>query len=203
MRHIRHGGATPLRKAASYVSRHHLALLALFFALGGTSVAAATALLPRNSVGTSQVVDASLQATDLSKAARTALKGNIGPRGPVGPAGAAGAQGPPGASGAEGVQGPPGQAATKLFVALDADGTLTKNSGATLAARAGVGVYRIAFGTDIRNCVYLATGGQDDGSLSEDYHLYTNRSGTSTVNVQIFDERNEPLDRPFSLAVFC
>jgi hypothetical protein len=196
-------GATALRKTASYVNRHHVALLALFFALGGTAFAAGNALLPRDSVGTTQVVNGSLQTNDLSKTAQRALKGKTGPRGPVGPAGAAGAQGPPGASGAQGVQGPPGQAATKLFVALDADGTLTKNSGATLAARAGVGVYRIAFGTDVTNCVYLATGGQDSSSLSEDYHLYTNRSGSSTVNVQIFDERNEPLDRPFSLAVFC
>ena len=54
---------------------------------------------------------------------------------------------------------PPGQSATKLFVAMDADGTLTKNSGATLAERANAGVYRIAFNTDITNCVYLATGG--------------------------------------------
>jgi hypothetical protein len=46
-----------LRHAASYVGRHHLALLALFVALGGTSVAAANVVLPRNSVGTSQVVD--------------------------------------------------------------------------------------------------------------------------------------------------
>jgi hypothetical protein len=40
---------------------------------------------------------------------------------------------------------------------MNADGTLTKNSGATLAARTGTGIYRIAFNTDITNCVY--TGG--------------------------------------------
>jgi hypothetical protein len=33
--------------------------------------------------------------------------------------------------------------------------------------------------------------------------LYTRRTGTSTVNVQVFDEKNNPLDRPFSLAVVC
>ncbi len=41
------------------------------------------------------------------------------------------------------------------------------------------------------------------GALFEDYHLYTSRTGTSTVNVQIFDEKNSPLDRCFYLAVFC
>ncbi len=201
-----------LRRTTSYVKRHHLALFALFFALGGTSFAAGNALLARNSVGTAQVINGSLQTNDLSKNARTALKGDTGPRGPAGAqgaqgspgaAGAQGVQGPPGATGAQGVQGAPGQSATKLFVAMDADGTLTKNSGATLATRANAGVYRIAFNTDITNCVYLATGGQDDGSFVEDYHLYTSRTATSTVNVAIFDAENNPLDRSFYLAVLC
>ena len=201
-----------LRRTASYMKRHHLALFALFLALGGTSFAASNALVPRNSVGTAQVINGSLQTTDLSKNARTALKGNTGSRGPAGAQGAQGSpgatgaqgvQGPPGAAGAQGVQGAPGQSATKLFVAMDADGTLTKNSGATLATRAGAGVYRISFNTDITNCVYLATGGQDGGLLFEDYHLYTSRTGTSTVNVVVLDEKNNPLDWPFSLAVIC
>lgn len=44
-----------LRSIATYMRRHHLALLALFVALGGTSVAASNALLPKNSVGTKQL----------------------------------------------------------------------------------------------------------------------------------------------------
>src|SRR5881275_2622536 len=186
-----------LMSIASYVNRHHLALFALFFALGGTSFAAGNALLPGNSVGTKQVINGSLQTNDLSKTARSALKGNTGLRGPAGPAGAQGAQGVQGARGAQGVQGAPGQSATKLFVAMDADGTLSKNSGATLATRANAGVYRISFNTDITNCVYLATGGHDAGLLFEDYHLYTSRTGTNTVNVAIFDAENNPLDRSF------
>ena len=191
---------TMLGKTASYINRHHLALFALFFALGGTSFAAGKALLPGNSVGTKQVINGSLQTNDLSNKARTALKGNRGPRGP---AGAQGAQGAAGATGAQGVQGVPGQSATKLFVALDADGTLTKNSGATLAARNGTGVYRIAFNTDITNCVYVGTAGQDAGGVSGDYNLFTSRTNTSTVNVAIFDGGNNPVDQPFYLAVFC
>jgi hypothetical protein len=197
---IRHKGATTLSGVASYINRHQLALLALFLALGGTSFAAGNALLPRNSVGTKQVINGSLLTNDFSRAARTALKGNRGLRGP---AGAQGAQGATGATGAQGVQGAPGQSATKLFVALDAGGTITKNGGAASATRASAGVYRITFNANITNCVYLATGGQDAGGLFEDYHLYTSRTGTSTVNVQIFDEKNNPLDRSFYLAVFC
>jgi hypothetical protein len=213
-----------LRQSASYIARHHLALLALFVALGGTSVAAGNVVLARNSVGTRQVVDGSLQTNDLSAKARSALKGNTGPRGATGAPGIAGATGSPGAAGAPGVtgstgpagapgaqgatgpQGPPGtpgRSASNLFVALASDGTLLRNSGATVVDRAGVGVYRIQFDADITDCVALATAGQDIGGLFEDYHLYTSRTATSTVNVAIFDEQDEPLDRPFSLAVIC
>jgi hypothetical protein len=188
------------RGTAGYIKRHHLALLALFFALGGTSFAAGNTLLPGNSVGTRQVINGSLQTSDLSKTARNALKGNRGLRGP---AGAQGARGGTGATGAQGVQGAAGQSATKLFVAMDAGGALTKKSGATSATRASAGVYRVVFNANITNCVYLATAGQDAGSLFEDYHLYTSRTGTNTIDVQIFDEKNNPLDRSFYLAVFC
>jgi hypothetical protein len=187
--------------ALSFVTRHLrrnlVAYVALLFALSGTSYAATTKLLPANSVGTRQVINGSLQTNDLSKNAQKALKGNRGLRGPAGP------QGPTGATGAQGLQGAPGQSATKLFVAVDAGGTLSRNSGATSASRASTGVYRVAFSANITNCVYLATGGQDAGSLFLDYHLYTSRTGTNTVNVEIFDAKNIPLDLPFYLAVFC
>ncbi len=183
-----------LRKSASYIARHHLALVALFVALGGTSVAAGNVVLARNSVGTRQVVDGSLQTSDLSSKARSALKGNAGPRGATGAPGATGSTGAagapgvtgstgpagaPGAQGATGPQGPPGapgRSASNFFVALGSDGTLLKNSGATVVDRAGVGVYRIQFDTDITDCVSLATAGQDIGGLFEDYHLYTSRT---------------------------
>lgn len=92
-----------------YVRRHHLALLALFVALGGTSVAATNALIPRNSVASPQVVNGSLLRADLAKQTIKALKGNRGPRGPEGPTGPIGAQGPAGSdSTVAGPQGPAG-----------------------------------------------------------------------------------------------
>ena len=81
-----------------------IACVALAVALGGTAVAA-TALVPRNSVGTSQVINGSLQKADLSGKAVSALRGARGPRGLQGIQGiqgAAGAQGVPGAQGAPG-----------------------------------------------------------------------------------------------------
>lgn len=197
--------ATMLR-VVSYLNRQHLALLALFFALAGTSFAAGTALLAANSVGTKQVINGSLQTNDLSNKARKALKSARGPRGPAGALGAQGTMGATGAQGPQGVQGlqgEPGQSATKLFVSLDADGTLTKNSGATMAERAATGAYRIAFNADITNCVYVGTAGQDVGGVSGDYSLYPSRTAAHTVNVEIFDGGNNPIDRPFYLAVLC
>ena len=84
-----------------------VSLVALFVALGGTGYSAVSKLLPKNSVGTKQVINGSLGTVDLSKKARAALKGN---RGPAGAAGAAGAAGPTGATGAAGPAGATGPA---------------------------------------------------------------------------------------------
>lgn len=74
-----------------------IACIALLVALGGTSVAAVSVLVPRNSVGSPQVIDSSLLRKDFRRGQIPA--GATGPRGPVGPAGAAG---PAGANGAPG-----------------------------------------------------------------------------------------------------
>jgi hypothetical protein len=96
---IRKDGAME-RGIVRFLRQHSIALLALFVALGGTSMAAAQ--LARNSVGTLQVRNGSLQTIDMSKKARAALKGNRGLRGAQGPAGARGTTGAKGATGAQG-----------------------------------------------------------------------------------------------------
>lgn len=101
-----------MNPALRYLRRHHLGLVALFVALGGTSYAAAT--LPRNSVGanqiranavsSSEVKDGSLRARDFRSAdlprGATGATGSQGPAGPQGPKGDAGATGPQGPAGA-------------------------------------------------------------------------------------------------------
>jgi hypothetical protein len=92
-----------------YLRRHHIGLLALFVALGGTSYAAVR--LPANSVGTKQikrnaVTSAKVKNGSLRKADFAAGQLPAGPNGPAGPAGAAGAPGRPGAPGARGERGP-------------------------------------------------------------------------------------------------
>jgi hypothetical protein len=101
----------------AYFQRHHIGLLALFIALGGTSYAAVK--LPRNSVGSAQLRKAAVTSAKLSqdvqgklaKAGRPGPAGAPGAKGETGaagPTGDAGAQGPQGEQGATGLQGPKG-----------------------------------------------------------------------------------------------
>jgi hypothetical protein len=100
-----------------------VSIIALFVALGGTGYAALK--LPKNSVGSAQVINGSLQTGDLAKTATAALKGNSGPQGPqgaagtigpAGPTGPAGATGPSGATGPMGASGPAGQNGTNATI---------------------------------------------------------------------------------------
>ena len=79
-----------------FLRRNTIALFALFLALGGTTYAASSALIGKNTVASPQVVNGSLQTKDLSAKARKALKGNRGLRGVQGTRGATGPQGPTG-----------------------------------------------------------------------------------------------------------
>jgi hypothetical protein len=77
-----------------HLRRNLVAYLALLFALTGTSYAAATTLLPANSVGTRQVINHSLLKKDFKRGqlprGRTGPQGLIGPPGPTGPQGIVG-----------------------------------------------------------------------------------------------------------------
>ena len=86
----------------TYARRHHVALLALFVALGGTSYAAIS--LPRNSVGTPQLKK---NAVTSAKVKNRSLRANDFAAGQL-PAGRAGAAGAPGLPGTPGIPGPAG-----------------------------------------------------------------------------------------------
>jgi hypothetical protein len=80
-----------------------VAYIALLFAFSSTSYAAATNLLPANSVGTKQVINRSLLTKDFKPGQLP--RGARGAQGSPGPAGAQGAQGPAGSQGAQGPAG--------------------------------------------------------------------------------------------------
>lgn|SRR5262245_38009733 len=87
-------------RVATHIRANVVAYLALFFALGGTSFAAAQTLVPRNSVGSPQVIDNSLRLRDFKRTQRARLRG---PRGRQGIQGAQGAKGDKGDAGATNV----------------------------------------------------------------------------------------------------
>src|SRR4051794_905515 len=95
----------------AYLRRHHIGLLALFVALGGTSYAAAK--LPKNSVGSQQIRSGAVTQSKLEKSIGTQLskagvRGPAGATGAPGPRGDTGAQGPQGVAGAKGDKGDAG-----------------------------------------------------------------------------------------------
>jgi hypothetical protein len=113
-------------RIVSYLRSHHLALVALFFAIGGTSFAATTALGPPNSVGTEQVINHSLLRVDFKQGqvprGPRGFRGLRGLSGAAGPAGTTGPTGPTGPIGPTGIAGAPGTAVA--FARVQADGSL-------------------------------------------------------------------------------
>ena len=119
-----------------------IAMLALFIALTGTTYAASNALIGKNTVASSQVVNGSLQTKDLSGKARKALKGNRGLRGLRGP------QGAKGATGAQGVQGIAGTA--RAYAVVAADGTVNAALSKNITVnKNGAGTYCLTLGGGI------------------------------------------------------
>jgi hypothetical protein len=112
-----------LARISGYVRAHHIGLVALFVALGGTSYAAIK--LPANSVGTKQLKKDAVTLKKIKKSTRQALKGQSGPRG------APGAAGPRGGTG---LQGPAGPGAIRL----DWSGTTNPPTTTPLFSRQGL-----------------------------------------------------------------
>jgi hypothetical protein len=84
-----------MRRFRAYVGHHHLALIALFVALGGTGYAAIR--LPAGSVGTRQIKNRAVTLPKIATSARAALHGS---NGRTGAPGQNGKEGPAGRNGA-------------------------------------------------------------------------------------------------------
>src|SRR5437870_4533073 len=113
-----------MSKIGKHMRGHFVAYLALFFALGGTSIAAVNTL-PKNSVGSSQIKNGSIQKVDISKRTVSSLRGLRGPRGLTGPTGATGATGATGSQGGQGLPGTQGPSGVVGYVTnTDAPGAI-------------------------------------------------------------------------------
>jgi hypothetical protein len=183
-----------------FLRRNTIALLALFLALGGTTWAASSALIGRNTVASPQVVNGSLQTKDLSAKARKALKGNRGLRGLRGLQGAKGAKGATGAAGAKGATGAQGPAPAKYLLSLQANGTITRQQGGvTVTHTPGTGAYTIVFPAAANQCypvanIYAATG----------YIVMNGFSGDGlNMTINTYNSAAALTDEAFYLAVIC
>ncbi len=192
-----------------------VSLVALFAALSGTSYAAATKLIGKNSVGSAQVVNGSLQTVDLSTKARAALKGN---RGPTGPAGAAGATGPAGAAGAVGATGVTGVAgatgadgatgapAAKFWARIGysaATPTVLASSGGVTVAHPSTGAADVTFPSTVNanSCATAVT--IDSDGVDGDVRKSSSSSSGSTIRVVTRNSTDALADIPFDVVVFC
>lgn len=85
-----------LTRLTHHLRRNLVAYLALLVALSGSSYAAATTLLPANSVGSAQIINHSIRKVDLGTSLPRGPQGRQGPQGLDGAQGPTGPQGPPG-----------------------------------------------------------------------------------------------------------
>lgn len=168
------------------------ASIALFVALGGSSYAAIT--LPRNSVGPKQIRkdavrsraihDGSITLTDISRRARSSLRGAAGPAGPAGPAGASGTP------------------AVRYFAAVSSAGDLVRGTATSGGRSTSVGTYVIGFAGSTSGCAAVATLGTTDTSTVPPGRITTNDQG-GRVGVQTYDAAGAPADLPFQVVVAC
>jgi hypothetical protein len=192
-----------------------IASLALLVALGGTSVAAVSVALPRNSVGNAQlkkdaVTSIKVKNGSLLKADFKAGQLPAGAPGPAGPAGPAGSVGPAGPSGPSG----PSGAANIRWALVKADATIVAQSGGISMTSHAVGNYILDFGSAINAKLILASAAQagaDTGARgpvsagpcggTAEGSVCTAGNDTNHVRVQTFNAGDVAGDRAFYVAV--
>jgi len=179
------------RRLLDRLSSNAIAILALFIALGGTSYAAIK--VPRNSVGatqirvgavgSSEIRDRSIALKDVSRSARSSLRGAAGPQGPAG------------------AQGSAGTPAARHFAAVSAAGIFLRGD-ATHGGREGVGSYTVGFADSISACAWTATLGTTDGTTVQAGRITVNDQA-GAVGVQTYDVAGAAADLPFQVIVAC
>src|SRR6202161_4975073 len=144
--------------------------LALFFALGGSAIAAKRYLI----TSTGQIKPSVLKQLQGPRGA-TGSPGASGASGPAGTPGARGASGPAGGAGLRGETGPPGASATSLWADVTNLGELASSSGVTGIVSSypnALANYEVVFDRDVSKCARirslstLAYGADEPGEMS-------------------------------------
>ena len=168
-----------------------VASLALFVALGGTGYAALA--LPRDSVGasqikaravgTSEVRNKSLRLADISRSARSSLRGEQGPVGPIGPTGAA------------------------FRAAINSGGAKALGNATNSSHQGGTNVYSVEFGQDVSGCIYSAVlAAVQAGPVLEQPpagRITVASGGGNKVVVKTFGADGTPAEAPFHVTASC
>jgi hypothetical protein len=187
----------------------------LVLALGGTATAAKLITgkdILNNSITGADVKAGSLDRSDLSPAARTALQGRDGAPGATGATGATGAAGATGASGATGARGATGPAGTNgkdavvIFASVSAGGALDGDRSRAVtgpvAHTADSGVYTVtaAGAPNLSHCVAIVQTHNDPGSTAE---ATANADGTIAVTTFTNAGNAQAADADFVVTVSC
>jgi hypothetical protein len=201
-----------------------VACVALLVALGGTSIAAVSQALPRNSVGTPQLRNNAVTAPKIAnnavvaskirdnavvrrKIANNAITSAQVQNGSLLATDFAEGQIPQGPQGPQGPAGPAGPAGTvtRLTAVVNAAGSLARSQGTTSAGRLGEGTYEVIFNQDVSNCTYVATlGNTGSGPTATGEIAVAGRTGNANgVFVATRDSSGTLADRSFHLIVVC
>jgi len=181
-----------------------VALVALFVALGGTSYATVSAVMPANSVGTKQIRDNSVTRAKIAHESITSVLVKDGgllakdfatgqlPSGPTGPAGPAGPQGPKGDKGDTGATGVVG-----TIVVRTRSVTIAAGSVGTVSAGAGEYEHVIGAGTGWK----LATGESGAGLSTVSLSPSWDEHGVNSYVARGENKTNTP--HTFRVYVLC
>lgn len=174
------------------------ATLALVVALGGTGYAAVN--LPKNSVGSKQIVNDSIKSVDVKN---NGLKGADVDESTLSPVPRAATAADADALGGRSLRG------LLQWALVDSEGTLISSSGSVSSTGLGVGRFRVDFPGAVGGCGMNAnvTSGApvaDDATLSSAFALVARSSASaSSVVVQTRDDAGTLAGRPFVVTVQC
>lgn len=174
-----------------------VSLVALFVALGGTSLAAASYINGK------RIKPHSIPKNRLTGGAIKSLRGAKGARG------AAGAPGPKGDTGAAGTPGTAGENAVSLFVSTLESGTIVNSSGSVNVDAQGNGSYIVTFPQDVSECVPSVSIGNTSANVLPAGFAAARADGPINANdldlvdVVTHNTAGTATNLPFNLAMSC